>query len=128
MGIIQSIRLVDPQRLLFFESTNLDDGTLYHPSIYMKYAGVVQTLKFGVGEFFLSRFTGQDTLFESGYVSIAWPSTKYYASPWLHGSAGKNNKDKPQVIDGFLKKDTVVDIYLDEVNKSGTLVVSDDSW
>lgn len=123
MDLINSIRSIDPDRLLFFESAYLGDKTPIATS-YMKDANVVQTFKnFGTNSFAYWNFKGIDGYDEGGFIPN-WPLVQYDMSPGICMQQDSNGVQTPSLsFNGALHQGTQFNISMEQVGGAGTFMV-----
>ena len=126
MDLINSIRSIDPDRLLFFESAFLGDKTPIATD-YMKDAKVVQTFKnFGTNSFAYWNFKGIDGYDEGGFIPN-WPLVQYDLSPGICRQQDSNGVQTPSLsFNGALHQGTQFNISMEQVGGAGNFVVKVD--
>lgn len=101
-GVIKAIRQIDPNRLLYYESSYYEGENTPRITEYMVDVNVVHGSKYSVNPYAFWSFFGLDDIQKEGWVP-KWPL--YQANKVIV-------PDAPLLIDGFLKKGTKVDFKI----------------
>lgn len=113
-GVIEAIRLVDPKRLLYYESSYCEGENTPRVTEYMVDANVVHGSIYSVTPYAFWSFFGLDDIQNEGWVP-KWPV--YQANKVIV-------PDAPLLIDGFLKKGTKLDFKIPASDAAGNLKVN----
>ncbi len=126
MELVTSIRAIDKDRLMFFESAYLGNETpLATP--YMKDADLVQTFKnVGTNAFQYWNFRGLDGYEVAGYLPN-WPKVQYDLSRGLNRRQNNNGVQTPSLsFDGSLYQDAEFFISIEQADSGSFVVKADD--